>query len=73
MRLQVNISKISYAYFSLPDPKLQNFHQNNNFKVTKPQKTKIHIYLKTTIGLSSRQCICNFHRSANVMRDTKLK
>ena len=57
MRLQANTSKISQAYFSLPDPKLQNFHQNNSCKVTKSQKTKLHIYLKTTIGLSSRQCI----------------
>ena len=47
-------------------------YQNKSCKVTKPPKTKLHIYLKTTIGLSSRQCICNFHRSANI-KDPKLK
>ena len=44
MRLQANTSKISQAYFSLPDPKLQKFHQNNNCKFTKPQKTKLYIF-----------------------------
>ena len=43
MRLQANTSKISQAYFSLPDPKLQKFYRNNSSKVTKPQKTKLHI------------------------------
>ena len=57
---------------SLPDPKLQNLHQNNSCKFTKPQKTKLHIYSMTTIGLFLRQCICNFHRSANI-EDRKLK
>ena len=37
-------------------------------------KTKLHrpIYSKTTIGLSSRQYICNFYRLANI-EDPKLK
>ena len=43
MRLQANTSKISQAYFSLPEPKLQKFHQNNSCKVTKPQKAKLHV------------------------------
>ena len=60
---------LSLLQFTKPKP--QNFHQNNSCKFTKPQK-KLHIYSKTTIGLSSRQCICNFDRSANI-ENPKLK
>ena len=59
MRLQADTSKISLAYSSLPDPKLQI-----SIKITVAyllnDKKKLHIYSKTTIGLSSRQCLCNF-------------
>ena len=39
-------SKHFKNFFSLTDPRLQNFHHNNNCNVTKAQKTKLHIYFK---------------------------
>ena len=72
MRLQANTSKI---------PNFTSVYQTLNFKISikitvanllNYKKTKLHIYSKTTIVLSSRQCICNLHRSANE-EDPKLK